>query len=110
MHSMLPDLTYALRRLRKTPGFTILAIVTLALAIGANTTVFSAINALILRPLPVERPQDLVFFSQGKDSQNQSYPNYRDFRDRTKTLSGLVASRRYGGLKSRRRRRSCLGL
>jgi len=90
---MLQDLRYALRRLCKAPGFTILAIVTLALAIGANTTVFSAINALILRPLPVERPNELVFFSQGRESQNQSYPNYRDFRDRTRTLSGLLAFR-----------------
>lgn len=93
MQSVLQDLIYALRRLRKSPGFTIVAIVTLALAIGANTTVFSAINALILRPLPVERPNELVFFSQGRDSQNQSYPNYRDFRDRTRTLSGLIAFR-----------------
>jgi predicted permease len=93
MDSVLQDLTYAIRRLRKSPGFTVLAIGTLALAIGANTTVFSAINALILRPLPVDRPQDLVFFSGAKGSQNQSYPNYRDFRDRTRTLSGLIAFR-----------------
>ncbi len=79
--------------MRQSPGFTTLAIVTLALAIGANTTIFSAINALILRPLPVEQPQGLVFFSQPKGSQNQSYPNYRDFRDRTRTLSGLIAFR-----------------
>lgn len=90
---MRQDFAYALRRLRKSPGFTILGLVTLALAIGANTTVFSAINALILRPLPVQRPQDLVFFSGQKGSQNQTYPNYRDFRDRTKTLSGLIAYR-----------------
>ncbi len=79
--------------MRQSPGFTTLAIITLALAIGANTTIFSAINALILRPLPVERPRELVFFSQSKGSQNQSYPNYRDFRDRTRTLSGLIAFR-----------------
>ncbi|MGI9074669.1 MAG: ABC transporter permease [Bryobacteraceae bacterium] len=93
MDSVLQDLAYAVRRLRKSLGFTVLAIATLTLAIGANTTVFSAINALILRPLPVEQPQDLVFFSGPKGSQNQSYPNYRDFRDRTRTLSGLIAFR-----------------
>jgi MacB-like periplasmic core domain len=93
VHSVLQDLTYALRRLRKSPGFAIVAVLTLALAIGANTTVFSAINVVIVRPLPVERPEELVFLSQGRDSQNQSYPNYRDFRDRTKTLSGLIAFR-----------------
>ncbi len=86
------DLHYALRRLRASPGFSVIAILTLALAIGANTTVFSMLNTLILRPLPVERAQELVFLSQRK-SENQSFPNYRDFRDRTKTLSGLIAYR-----------------
>jgi predicted permease len=86
------DIKFAIRRLRKSPGFTAIAILTLALAIGANTTVFSVVNALLLRPLPVERPQELVFLSR-KTSENQSYPNYLDFRDRTRTLSGLVAMR-----------------
>lgn len=90
---MLQDLTFAVRRLRKSPGFTAIAILTLALAIGANTIVFSVLNALVLRPLPVERPQELVFLSGGKGNQNQSFPNYLDFRDRTTTLSGLVATR-----------------
>ncbi|HZR78802.1 MAG TPA: ABC transporter permease, partial [Chthoniobacterales bacterium] len=93
MDSILQDLNYALRRLLKAPGFASVAILTLALAIGANTTVFSVLNTLILRPLPVDRPQELVFFSGRGGSQNQSYPNYRDFRDRTKTLSGLIAYR-----------------
>jgi predicted permease len=93
MDSALQDLAYSLRRLYKSPGFTILAVLTLALAIGANTTVFCMLNTLILRPLPVERPQELVFLSQGPHSQNQSFPNYRDFRDRTRTLAGLTAYR-----------------
>ncbi len=92
MDSLLLDLAYSLRRLLKTPGFTLLAITTLALAIGANTTVFSMLNALILRPLPVDHPNELVFLA-GSKMQNQSFPNYRDFRDRTKTLSGLVGCR-----------------
>lgn len=93
MESVLQDLAFSIRRLRKSPGFTAIAILTLALAIGANTTVFSALNALILRPLPVAHPEQLVFLSQGKDGQNQTYPNYIDFRDRTRTLSGLIAMR-----------------
>ncbi len=94
MQSVLQDLTFALRRIRKNPGFTILAILTLALAIGANTTVFSAVNALLLRPLPViDHPEQLVFFTSGAAGTNQSYPNYRDIRERTKTLSGVAAIR-----------------
>jgi predicted permease len=87
------DITFGLRRLRKSPGFTATALLTLALAIGANTTVFSLLNALVLRPLPVERPQELVFLSGGRGNENQSYPNYVDFRSRTKTLAGLAAVR-----------------
>ncbi len=85
---MFQDLVYGLRRLFKTPLFTLIAVVTLALAIGANTIVFSVVNTLLLRPLPVERPQDLVSFVD-----SQSFPNYRDFRDRTQALSGLAAIR-----------------
>jgi predicted permease len=92
MESWLQDLLFAVRRVRKSPGFAAIAILTLALAVGANTTVFSVLNALILRPLPVERPQELVFLSGGRSRQTQSFPNYLDFRDRTKTLS-LVATR-----------------
>lgn len=66
MDSVLLDVNYSLRRLFKTPGFSILAILTLALAIGANTTVFSMLNALILRPLPVLHPRELVFLSGAK--------------------------------------------
>lgn len=93
MDSVVQDLAYGLRRLWKSPAFTAIAILTLALAIGANTTVFSMLNALLLRPLPVERPQDLVSFAGAPGGANQSFPNYRDFRDRTRTLSGLAAIR-----------------
>ena len=87
------DLRFALRRLLRSPGFAAVAIITLALGIGANTTVFSAVNTLILRPLPVERPDQLVFFNTPRGGSNQSYPNYKAFRDRNQVLSGLVASR-----------------
>lgn len=92
MDHLLLDFRLALRRLRQSPGFAAAAILTLALGIGANTTTFSAVNKLILRPLPVDRPGELVFLNtQGGNS--LSYPTYKDFRDRTRTLSGLITYR-----------------
>ena len=90
---LLRDVRLAFRRLYQSPGFAAVAIITLALGIGANTTVFSAINTVILRPLPVERPQELVFLNTARGGANQSYPNYTEFRDRNQVLSGLIASR-----------------
>jgi predicted permease len=89
---MLQDIRLSLRRLAQTPGFTVVTVATLALAIGANTTTFSALNQFLLRPLPVERPNDLVFLNTGRGI-SQSYPNYIDFRDSNRTLSGLIAYR-----------------
>lgn len=89
---MLQDLRFAARRLGKAPGFTIVTVVTLALAVGANTTTFSALNQFLLRPLPVERPKELVFLNT-QSGVNQSYPNYLDFVARNRTLSGLAAYR-----------------
>ena len=81
--------------LARNPGSSALAILALALGIGANSTIFSLVNALLLRPLPVERPEQLVAvytsdFSSG-DFGTSSYPDYVDFRDRNQVLSGLVA-------------------
>ena len=88
---MLQDLRIALRRLGKTPGFTAVTILTLALAIGANTTTFSALNHFLLRPLPVDRPKEL--FNIATSEITQSYPDYADLRDRNRSLAGLVAYR-----------------
>ena len=88
---MLRDTKLAARRLGKTPGFTMVTVVTLALAIGANTTTFSALNRFLLRRLPVDRPQELITVAAG--SLTQSYPDYVDFRDRNRSLAGLVAYR-----------------
>lgn len=89
---MLQDIRLALRRLGQTPGFTVLTVLTLALAIGANTTTFSALNQFLLRPLPVERPDQLVFLNTSGGI-SHSYPNYLDFRDRNRSMSGLVGYR-----------------
>ena len=91
---MLADLKYALRQLRKSPGFAVTAILTLAIGIGANAVVFSVLNALVLRPLALPQAEQLVFLQRMPvDSPNQSYPDYTDMRDQTSTLSGLAAYR-----------------
>jgi len=89
------DLRYGFRMLIRNPGFTAVAVIALALGIGANSTIFSLVNALLLRPLPVERPEELAAlytsdFSSGPYG-TSSYPDYVDFRDRNDVLSGLVA-------------------
>jgi predicted permease len=88
------DARYALRMLRKHPGFTSVAMLTLALGIGANTALFSVIDALILRKLPVARPDELVMFAadegQGPLNTYFSHPLYEDFRDHATTLSGTA--------------------
>jgi len=88
------DLIYAARQLRRTPAFTITALVTLILAIGANVVVFSVLNALILRPLdaPVHaRLYSVVHKESGYD--NQSYPDYLDFKSRNTTFHEMAAYR-----------------
>jgi predicted permease len=92
METLLQDLRYALRMLRRNPGFTAVAVLSLALGIGANALVFSVINALLLRPLPVDRPDQLVFL-ETKSGITQSFPNYRDLRDRNEAFSGTVGYR-----------------
>ncbi|HEY3988317.1 MAG TPA: ABC transporter permease [Acidobacteriaceae bacterium] len=86
------DVRFALRTLRKTPGFTIAAVATLALAIGANAVVFSVMNALILRPLHVPEPKSLYAIQRGNDQAiTHSYPDYLDLRDRNHSFDGLTA-------------------
>jgi predicted permease len=86
------DLRYAIRVLRRSPGFTAVAALSLALGIGANTVVFGVMNALVLRPLPVPSPSQ-VYFVQRSNQSNLSFPNYRDLRDRSTTFTGMAASR-----------------
>jgi putative ABC transport system permease protein len=90
------DLRFGARMLLKKPGFTLIAVLTLALGIGANTAILSAVNGFILRPLPIAHPEELVqpFWGSRKDALVWnwfSYPNYADLRDQNRVFSGLMA-------------------
>jgi putative ABC transport system permease protein len=89
---MLKDLRYALRRLFRSPGFTALVILTLALGIGANTAVFSIVNATFLRPLPYPDPDRLMLLreSSGSGEMGVSYPNFLDWHAQQEAFSGLA--------------------
>ena len=88
------DFRLALRQLRKSPGFAVAAVLTLALAIGANAVVFSVLNALVLRPLKVPNPESLYMleraFERGS-TPSQAYPDYVDLRDRNHSFESLVS-------------------
>jgi len=100
------DFGYALRQLRKNPGFSAVAVAMLALGIGANTAIFSLMNAVLLRQLPVSHPEQLVLFGEARpegdtsfmpsgNTQAFSYPFYRDFRERNQVFSSVAAIQSY---------------
>jgi MacB-like periplasmic core domain len=98
VEDFLQDLRYGLRQLRRSPVFTSVAVITLALAIGANTAIFSVINALMLRMLPVHNPQELVQVAYQEQRRNQmfvgqalSYPLFKDLRDGNNVLTDMAA-------------------
>ncbi|MFL6426920.1 MAG: ABC transporter permease [Acidobacteriaceae bacterium] len=95
------DLRLALRQLRKAPGFALTAVLTLALAIGANAIVFSVLNALVLRPLKVPHPESLFMVERNYGAEttpSQSYPDYRDLRDMNRSFDSLVTYSIVGGV------------
>ncbi|HEY2499307.1 MAG TPA: ABC transporter permease [Candidatus Angelobacter sp.] len=102
MGTLFQDLQYAMRMLRKSPAFTVVAVLTLALGIGANTAIFSLINAVMLKMLPVKAPAELVVVGDPGDVHGRhigdptvdtfSYPLYRDLRDGNDVFSGILAS------------------
>src|ERR1700758_2486530 len=97
MGNFVQDLRYAFRTLRKAPLFTSVAVLSLALGIGANTAIFTLVNQLILRLLPVRDPEQLVLLSArgrhygGNNGRNAlAYPMYQDLRDRNQVFSGMM--------------------
>src|SRR2546425_1256410 len=101
---MLNDLRYGFRMLLKSPGFTAVAVLTLALGIGANGAILSLLDTVLWRPLPVKDPEQLVAVFQSDPSMadwgapaestrygNLSYPDYSDYRDQNPVFSGLAA-------------------
>src|SRR5580700_3488847 len=96
MDRLFQDLIVSFRRLRSSPGFTVAAILTLALGIGANTTIFSLVNTVVFRPFGVERQNELVSLNMHTSKAQfptLSYPDYKDYRDRNTVLSGLAMYR-----------------
>lgn len=95
---LMQDLRYGLRMLVKSPGFTVIAILTLALGIGANTALFSVVNGVLLNPLPYSHPEQLVWLAESKPNfatGSISFPNFRDWQKNNRTFSTMAASRSY---------------
>jgi putative ABC transport system permease protein len=95
MRTLWQDLRYGARMLLKNPGFTLIAVLTLALGIGANTAIFSVINGVLLSSLPYPNPEQLAMVwcnnrRQGIPDDITSYPNFVDWRDRNKTFQGMA--------------------
>src|ERR1041385_6558204 len=96
MDSLIKDIRYGLRSLLKRPGFTAIALVALALGIGANTAIFSLVNAVVLRPLPYPEPDRLVWvwgnIRNGGNRASISPLDYLDYREHNKTFENFAAS------------------
>src|SRR4029078_74894 len=102
METLLRDIRYGIRGLLKRPGFTAIAVITLALGIGANTAIFSVVNAVLLRPLPYVEADRLVMpwgtRTDAQDRTNVSYPDFVDWQAQTKTLEYIAAYNSAGAL------------
>src|SRR5579864_9674781 len=95
LESFAQDVRFGVRSLAKNPGFAAVAILTLALGIGANTAIFSVVNAVLIRPLPFDHPEQIVWFQdmEAKAIWPHSAPEFIAYRDRNHTLSQIAAYR-----------------
>lgn len=96
MKNLVQDLRYAVRMLAKSPVFTAIAILTLALGIGGNTAIFSVVNAVLLRPLPYQNPEQLVVLSEKSpqfEEMSVGYLNYEDWRAQNHSFAEMAAFR-----------------
>ena len=99
MRSFLQDVRYSVRQMRKAPGFAVIAILTLALGIGANTAIFSVVNGVLLNPLPYPQPERLVVLFHDKPNfatGSISYPNFLDWQRENQAFESMAAYRNSG--------------
>ena len=93
MRSLLYDLRYALRGLRRSPAFTAIAVVLLALGTGANTAVFTVVHAVLLRPLPYPQPEQLVRMNRSRDVAAVTVPEYQFWKQNASSYQSVAAHR-----------------
>ena len=94
METLVKDIRFGIRSLLKHPGFTAIALITLALGIGANTSIFSLVNGILLRPLPFKNPEQLVFISERSERlpvMAVSVPNFVDWREQNHVFEQMAA-------------------
>src|SRR6202522_857540 len=98
MGTLIQDLRYGVRMLWKSPGFTVVAVLTLALGIGANTAIFSIVNGVLLHPLPFPHSEQLVILHESKPNfefGGISFPNFKDWRKDNHSFSSMSVSHGY---------------
>ena len=99
MQTLWQDLRFGARMLMKQPGFTLIAVLTLALGIGVNTTLFTVYDAFVLKPLPLKDPDSIVsvtgFNREAERNPFFSYQDYLDYRDRNTVFAGLLAMNKF---------------